>query len=924
MKLFIDRELTSFFFRRLRRSLIDIQYSLFSFILVLTVAGNALAQLPAGWSGQDIGLQGTAGAAFESNGQWIVIGSGSETWYRSDVFYYVHKTMLGDCEITARVVSAENTHEWAMAGVMIRETLDADSKYAFMTLTPSGNTGFLHRPLAGGVMNSSSSDPGKITLPYWVKILRQGNRFTGYYSADGTNWVAQPNNETVYPDPQGRNPATIDMAETVYIGLAVTSHSDGVLCRAVFDNVAVVDLGQYVQPDLQIRTDDELLYTGDDVYNDLGLQTKSQTIDENMAAVYDIRLENDRFASDDFIITCSGGNENWNVSYYDTLSGADITNAVTGTGWTSPILLSRGYVELMLEITPELNIPDGSVLEELVTARSLTDPNKDDTVRAVTTFADSIGGPLQGKVYTINEDFDRGALVGVEYETVPDQLQLSAESVTLPFIWVPNSNEGTVSKVDTITGRELGRYRTGPGSDGNPSRTTVDLLGNCWVANRNTGTVVKIGLLENGQYMDRNWNGIIETSRDLDGDGDITGDEVLPWASDECVIYEIVLIAGAEGTYIPGQYLGTYTDNSWEPGPRGIAVDKSNNVWAGCFGTMKYYCIRNSDGLILKTVDVSSFNHTPYGAVMDENGILWSSGHNKSFVLRLDPTDDSVSTVNVGHYVYGLGLDRFGHLFISGWTDARLSRIDIHTGTVDWTKIAAYNSRGVTCTDDGDVWTADSDPNTVTRWSNDGVKLETITVGNTPTGVVVDALGKVWVVNNGDEYIHRIDPQTNMIDLSKRIIGTRHYGYSDMTGIISRTFTTTTGSWTVVHNTKVFDSQWGLISWNSYEPMGTSLAVEARSSNDRRNWSSWEQARSYSPLRNTPNGRYLQVKATFQSANRQDSPVIYDLTVNPSPCCGDLEHPYPLSDVNKDCRVDFTDLAIMAAEWLDCTAPECD
>jgi len=36
---------------------------------------------------------------------------------------------------------------------------------------------------------------------------------------------------------------------------------------------------------------------------------------------------------------------------------------------------------------------------------------------------------------------------------------------------------------------------------------------------------VKIGLYEAGQYIDRNEDGIIQTSRDLDGDGDITGDE---------------------------------------------------------------------------------------------------------------------------------------------------------------------------------------------------------------------------------------------------------------------------------------------------------------------------------------------------------------------------------------------------------------
>ena len=30
--------------------------------------------------------------------------------------------------------------------------------------------------------------------------------------------------------------------------------------------------------------------------------------------------------------------------------------------------------------------------------------------------------------------------------------------------------------------------------------------------------------------------------------------------------------------------------------------------------------------------------------------------------------------------------------------------------------------------------------------------------------------------------------------------------------------------------------------------------------------------------------------------------------------CGDSEHPYPVSDVNRDCRVGVADLAIMASE----------
>jgi len=88
-------------------------------------------------------------------------------------------------------------------------------------------------------------------------------------------------------------------------------------------------------------------------------------------------------------------------------------------------------------------------------------------------------------------------------------LQLSTENVILPFIWVPNQ-EGTVSKVNTVTGKKIGRYwvATPPGTPAYPSRTTVDLQGNCWVGNRQRGTVVKIGLYEAGQYIDRNGNGL--------------------------------------------------------------------------------------------------------------------------------------------------------------------------------------------------------------------------------------------------------------------------------------------------------------------------------------------------------------------------------------------------------------------------------
>lgn len=35
--------------------------------------------------------------------------------------------------------------------------------------------------------------------------------------------------------------------------------------------------------------------------------------------------------------------------------------------------------------------------------------------------------------------------------------------------------------------------------------------------------------------------------------------------------------------------------------------------------------------------------------------------------------------------------------------------------------------------------------------------------------------------------------------------------------------------------------------------------------------------------------------------------------------CGDYRHPYPVGDINKDCRVNMIDFAMMAEHWLDCT-----
>ena len=180
-------------------------------------------ELPAPWVQADIGAVAAAGTAEHVDGSFTVVGSGSDVWLGADEFNFVHLPSSDDCEILARVASMDNTHTWAKAGVMIRDTLAPDAKNASVFVTPGQGVTFQRR--TDDAANTSSTVNTGLTAPFWLKVKRVGNTFTGYRSVDGIAWT------TI-------GTATIAMGNSVYLGLAVTSHNDGVLCTAEFDNVS--------------------------------------------------------------------------------------------------------------------------------------------------------------------------------------------------------------------------------------------------------------------------------------------------------------------------------------------------------------------------------------------------------------------------------------------------------------------------------------------------------------------------------------------------------------------------------------------------------------------------------------------------------------------------------------------------------------
>ncbi len=187
--------------------------------------GGKAAGNPGGaWLASDVGAVGSPGASQVGLASFSVTASGADIWGSADAFRYVYQSLSGDGSITARVVNLDNTDQWAKAGVMIRESLAADSAFAMSVVTPSNGAAFQWRASTGAAADMTPTAPG--AAPYWVRLVRSGNTTTGFASADGATWTSLGSR-------------TLTMGGSVLIGLCVTAHNNSLLANAAFDSVTI-------------------------------------------------------------------------------------------------------------------------------------------------------------------------------------------------------------------------------------------------------------------------------------------------------------------------------------------------------------------------------------------------------------------------------------------------------------------------------------------------------------------------------------------------------------------------------------------------------------------------------------------------------------------------------------------------------------
>jgi hypothetical protein len=326
------------------------------------------------------------------------------------------------------------------------------------------------------------------------------------------------------------------------------------------------------------------------------------------------------------------------------------------------------------------------------------------------------------------------------------------QNLELSYIWIANSSQGTISKINTQTMIEEGRYQAKP-ANGDPSRTSVNLQGDVAVANRNGGVAKFWANIENCQ--DTNGMPGIQTSSG--------GNDVLPWGEDECLAWYTELNCGSNrpAAWTPGEY------------SQSACGYVGAKLWTACDSDV--LLLNGETGAIEQTIPgIGSFF---YGGAADADGNFWGLDTSGSQLVRVDIDDFSVQTWPLGPTRgYGITVGPEGRPWTCG--GGGVARFNLDTET--WDTAGSSGIGGCMADGEGRIWHSDSSGMLL------GYNIETLAVDaqvQLPEyvhGVSIDFDGYVWGVSFAGSNAYRADPSTGDVQTFDQLVGA--YTYSDMTG----------------------------------------------------------------------------------------------------------------------------------------------
>ena len=407
---------------------------------------------------------------------------------------------------------------------------------------------------------------------------------------------------------------------------------------------------------------------------------------------------------------------------------------------------------------------------------------------ATGTAGSSTGGqmPVCGNgVVEMGEECDDGNAIDNDAcsnvcTKVPCDQQMAPDVFDFSYIWISNSPAGTVSKIDTASATEVGRYVSGPPGKQDPSRTSVSVDGKFAVVVNRNGSITMFAA-EPDDCIDKNNNNQIDTST---GPGDVR-----PWGEDECMIWskDLPSFSNNQGPRPVSWNVGEQDPNTCQ-----YAM---GDVWVGWYNqgqnTGYFRLLNGEDGATITEVTVpnwSGMNWGPYGGAIDGDNNFWVTGWGSNGpVVKIDgQTYQATHYGTAGGWIYGMGLDLAGNTWASGCGTANVCRFDAQSET--WSTVANIGGsclRGLQVDRQGRAFIAKNGPcglGVIDTMTQTVIQAHVNIPGcGTPVGVSIDAEGYVWVVDQGASAAFKIDPDN--YNVVATVTGLQSpYTYSDMTG----------------------------------------------------------------------------------------------------------------------------------------------
>ena len=173
---------------------------------------------------QDIGKPAIKGDATynKENQTYLLKAGGKNMWADTDEFHFLFKRIKGDFIISATVEFIGNgVDPHRKLGIIARNSLDANAKYADACVHGDGLTSLQFRETEGG-----NTDQIVIkSVPIHLEFERVGNLFSFYAASDGENYKMTSKE--------------INLNDELFVGLFMCSHNPDVLEQAIFKNVRV-------------------------------------------------------------------------------------------------------------------------------------------------------------------------------------------------------------------------------------------------------------------------------------------------------------------------------------------------------------------------------------------------------------------------------------------------------------------------------------------------------------------------------------------------------------------------------------------------------------------------------------------------------------------------------------------------------------